>query len=107
MVMVPKYGSLIKFAVHKVFEEHYANTILIIAHSTCHQSACLKGDRTPSSVLLFPPAAFPAITYEHLKKINELNLFQFITIAETFPQTLERCLLKPTLNHVNAHWLAK
>lgn len=40
--MVCKYGSLIKFAVHKVFEEHYANKILIIAHSKCHQSARLK-----------------------------------------------------------------
>lgn len=40
--MVFKHGSLIKFAVHEVFEEHYANKILIIAHSECHQSACLK-----------------------------------------------------------------
>lgn len=62
MVMVTKYGSLIKSAVYKVFEEHYANTILIIAHCTCHQSACLQGDRMPSSVLLFLLAAFPAKT---------------------------------------------
>ncbi len=50
-VMVCKYGSLIKFAVHKVFGEHYANKILIIAHSKCHQSACRKGNRMPSPAL--------------------------------------------------------
>lgn len=46
--MVCKYGSLIKFAVHKVLEEHYANKILIIAHSKCHQS--LKENRMPSPI---------------------------------------------------------
>lgn len=49
--MVCKYGGLIKFAVHKVFEEHYANMVLIIAHSKCHQSACLRGNRMPAPLL--------------------------------------------------------
>ena len=50
--MLRKSGGLIKFAVRKVFEEHYANTILIIAHFKCHPSACLlEENRKPSPIL--------------------------------------------------------
>lgn len=37
----------------------------------------------------------------------QLNFFQFITTPETFPQTLQSCFLKITLNYLNVHWLTK
>ena len=43
-----EYGGLIKFAVRKVLEEHYARRILIVAHCKSNQSSCLRGNRRSS-----------------------------------------------------------
>lgn len=90
-VTVYKYGSLIKFAVRKVFEEHYANKILIIADCKCHQSACLKGEQNAfTSPLWFSlPASCGKIKKAYLKKI----IFNWISsspslLHKLFPATL-------------------
>lgn len=69
--MVYNDGSLIKFAVRKVFEGHYANKILIVADCKCHQSACLKGKENAfTSPLWFSHLALCGkIKKAYLKKI--------------------------------------
>lgn len=100
--MVLKYGSLIKFAVHKVFGEHYANKILIIAHSKCHQSACRKGNIT--SPLWFPLPTFPAIKQKNLGGKKHKWSSSSLWNSRNFPpQILQLCLLKITVSHLNVH----